>query len=64
MRGMKPCFVVSYIMFALVYYPYLIFVYAVTAGLFVGLGVVLAAVWYAVLLIPSYISFIVVVYKK
>ena len=60
----KPCFIVFYLLYALLYYIYLICVYLVIGAVWLALAVALAVVWYAVLLIPSYISFVVVVYKK
>ena len=61
---LKLCFIVSYLVFALVYYTYIIAIYLVVGGVGLGLALAFAAVWYAVLLIPSYISFVYVVYKK
>lgn len=61
---LKFCFIVCYLLFALIYYTYLIAVYLIIGGVWIGLSLLLTVVWYAVLLIPSYVSFCVVVYKK
>lgn len=59
------CFyIVFYILFLIVYIPYLICIYGLTAGIFLLLAMALAVVWYSLLLIPSYVSFIVVAVKK
>ena len=61
---LKICFIVTYLLYALVYYTYIVAVYLVVGAIWLALSVVLAAVWYAVLLIPSLVSFCVVVYQK
>ena len=43
---------------------YKIVVYLVAVGLFIGMSLVLFVGWYLLLIIPSYVSFIVVVVKK
>ena len=48
----------------LIVLPYQIVLYSLTVGLYLAFSLLLTVFWYALLILPSYVSFIVVVIRK
>ena len=63
-RRIKLCFYITHLLFMLVYYPYLICFYILIFVIWISTSAILTLIWYTALIIPSYISFIVVVIRK